>query len=246
MGMFSHLFYPWGLILQGLAIVHFFRRRPDNYWFYVILFLGPPGALIYLLVEAIPDAGPTFKIFHRRGRISELERLIRDNPSSGNYEELGDLLLEDGKLPRAREAYDRAIAARATTIDPFYHRGVCALLLGDVPAALPDLERTVRESPNHDFQRAQGLLAHAYAQTAQPQKAEAEFKQAVSRSTLSETYLNYADFLAVQKRSAEACAWAQKVLDKRSSLLGYQRRRERPNFRRAKKLLKTLAAAKGI
>jgi len=242
MGMFSHLFYPWGLILQGLAIVHFIRRRPDNYWFYVILFLGPPGALIYLLVEAIPDAGPTFKLFSRRNRIGQLEAAIRDNPSPGNYEELGDLYLEDGKLARAREAYERAIAARATTIDPFYHRGVCALLLGDAPAALPDLERTVRESPNHDFYRAQGLLAHAYAQTAQPEKAEAQFEQATSRSTLSETYLNYADFLAAQGRPTEARSWAQKVLDKRPSLLGYQRRRERPNFRRASKLLKTLPA----
>jgi len=242
MGLLSHLFYPWGLILQGLAIVHFIRRRPDTYWLYIILFLGPVGAVIYLLTEALPDAGPTFKLFNRRNRIGQLESLVRDNPSPGNYEELGDLYLEDGKLARAREAYDRAIAARATTIDPFYHRGVCALLLGDAPSALPDLERTVREFPNHDFHRASGLLAHAYAQTAQPQKAEAQFEQAVSRSTLSETYLNYAGFLAAEGRTAEARVWAQKVLDKRPSLLGYQRRRERPNFRRAAKLLKTLSA----
>ena len=46
MGFSSSLFYPWGFLLQGLAIVHFIRRRPDNYWFYVILFLGPVGALL--------------------------------------------------------------------------------------------------------------------------------------------------------------------------------------------------------
>ncbi len=27
----SHLFYPWGFILQGLAILHFVKRRPENY-----------------------------------------------------------------------------------------------------------------------------------------------------------------------------------------------------------------------
>src|ERR1700722_3211600 len=114
MFLFSHLFYPWGLILQGLAIIHFIRRRPDNYWFYVIIFLGPPGALIYLLVEAIPDAGllrQSFKVFPRRKRIRELEIAIRDNPSSGNYEELGDLYMDDGKLQLARNAFDKAIAA---------------------------------------------------------------------------------------------------------------------------------------
>ena len=54
MGFMSYLFYPWGLILQGLAIVHFIRRRPDTYWIWVILFHWV-GALVYILVEVIPD-----------------------------------------------------------------------------------------------------------------------------------------------------------------------------------------------
>ncbi len=49
MGLLSHFLYPWGLILQGLAVIHFIRRRPDTYWIYVILFLGPIGAMVYLL-----------------------------------------------------------------------------------------------------------------------------------------------------------------------------------------------------
>ncbi len=57
MGIFGHLLYPWGLILQGIAIVHFIRRRPDTFWIYVILFLGPIGALVYLFAEVFPDAG---------------------------------------------------------------------------------------------------------------------------------------------------------------------------------------------
>jgi len=242
MGLLSYLYSPWGIILQVLAIVHFVRRRPDTYWLWIILFLGRYGAVIYLLAEALPDAGSSFKGFSRRNRIGQLQAELRENPSCGNYEELGDLYLDGGKLAQAREAYQRSIAARASTIDPFYHRGVCALLLGDAAAALPDLERTVAEAPNHDFQRAQGLLAHAYALTGQPTKAEEQFHEAVLRSTLSETYLNYASFLAGQGRASEARVWTSKVLEKRNSLLRYQRRRERPNFRRAQKLLKSLPA----
>jgi hypothetical protein len=48
MGLLSHLLFPWGLLLQGFAIIHFIRRRPDIYWIYIILFLGPLGALIYI------------------------------------------------------------------------------------------------------------------------------------------------------------------------------------------------------
>jgi len=245
MGFLSHLLYPWGLLLQIFAIVHFIRRRPDMYWIFIILFLGPLGAAIYILVEVIPDAGllgQSFKVFPRRKRIHELETMVRDNPSSGNYEELGDLYMDDGRLQPARVAFDKAIAARADTLDPFYRRGVCALLLGDAAAALPDLERVVAKEPDYDFHRAAGLLAHAYAQTGQKEKAEALFRQATGASTSSETYLNFAAMLAAQGRTAEAREWAQKVLDKKPSMPAYLRRRERPWFRSARDILKKLPA----
>src|ERR1700728_1227233 len=101
MGFLGSLLYPWGLILQAAAIVHFIRRRPDTYWIFIILFLGPPGALIYLFAEALPDLGllrQSFKGFPRRKRIAQLELEIRDNPSSGNYEELGDLYFDEANL----------------------------------------------------------------------------------------------------------------------------------------------------
>jgi hypothetical protein len=245
MGFLSHFFYPWGIILQGLAIIHFIRRRPDNYWIFIILFLGPLGAVIYLLVEAVPDIGllgQTAKGFSRRKRINQLEVAIRDNPSAGNWEELGDLYMDSGKLQPARNAYDKAIAARAATIDPFYRRGVCAILLGDAAAALPDLERTVNEDPDHDFYRAAGLLAQAYAQIGQKEKAEALFRRATAASTLSETYLNFASLLVSEGHNAEAREWVQKVLDKRPSLPAFQRRRERPWFRSASAMLKRIPA----
>ena len=245
MGFLSSLFYPWGFLLQGLAIVHFIRRRPDTYWFYVILFLGPVGAIVYLLVEALPDiglVGQSFKVFPRRKRIGQLEAIIRDNPSPGNYEELGDLYMDDGKIPQAREAFDRAIAARADTPDPFYRRGVCAIQMGDFTAAVPDLERVVAKQSDYDFQRASGLLAHAYAHTGQKERAESLFRRVTTTSTLSETYLNFADLLASEQRTAEAREWAQKVLDKKPTVPSYLRRRERPWFRRAKEALKKLPA----
>jgi hypothetical protein len=245
MGIISHLLYPWGVILQVIAIIHFIRRRPDTYWIFVILFLGPLGALIYLCVEALPDIGlarQSFQVFPRRKRIGELEIAIRDNPSAGNYEELGNLFMDDGNFQQARAAFNKAIAARADTLDTFYRRGICALKLGDAAAAIPDLERAVGKESDYDFHRAAGLLAHAYALTGQKEKAEALFRQVTVLSTLSETYLNFADLLASEGRNGEARQWAQKVLDKEPTMPGYLRRRERPWFRRARLLLKQLPA----
>ena len=245
MGYLTGLFYPWGLLVQAAAVIHFIRRRPDNYWLWVILFLGPVGAVVYLCAEAIPDLGllrGSFKVFPRRKRIRELEDLVRQNPSAGNWEELGDLLMEDGKCARARQAFDRAIAARSDTLDAFYRRGACALEVGDAVAAIPDLEKVYAKEPGYDFQRAGGLLAHAYALTGQKDRAEVLFREVTTRSVSSETYLNFADLLASEGKNVEARAWAQKVLDKKAAMPGYQKRRERPWFRRANKLLKRIPA----
>ena len=233
----------WGVILQVVAIVHFIRRRPDTYWLFVILFLGWLGALVYIVVEVIPDAGllrSSFQAFPRRRRIHELERAILDNPSAGNYEELGLLYLDDGDFSRARACYDKAISSRTDSIDPFYRRGVAEIQLGDFAAAVLDLERAVAADPNYDFHRAVGLLAHAYAQTGQAEKADSLFRQVTKISTSSETYYNYALFLHAQGRNEESRQWAQKILDKGPSMPAYQRRRERSWFRKAYALLAML------
>jgi len=244
--LFNFIFTWWGLLLEILALVHFFRRRPDFWWLFVIIFLGPLGAIIYLLIEALPDTrdfgGQSVRGFSRRKRIRELESLVQVNRAVGNIEELGDLYMDEGRLRQARAAFDQAIAAGSTTIDPFYRRGVCAVFLGEPQAAIPDLERTVAEDPTWDFHRAAGLLAHAYALTGQKQKAEALFRETTRLSTLSETYLNFADLLASEGRAAEAREWARKVLEKAPAMPGYLRRRERPWFRRARKMLRHLPA----
>jgi hypothetical protein len=245
MGAFLFFAFSWwGILLRVVAIVHFIRRRPDFFWIWVILFHWV-GALVYIAVEVIPDAGllrSSFQVFPRRRRIHELERTILDNPSAGNYEELGLLYLDDGNFAQARACYDKAIASRADDVDAFYRRGVAEVELGDFAAAEPDLERAVRSDPDYDFHRAKGLLAWAYAQSGQAEKANTMFLEATRISTISETYYHYALFLQSQGRVAEARVWVQKILDKKPTMPGYLRRRERPWFRKASGLLARLPA----
>jgi len=245
MDLTSVLFYPGGLFLQALALVHFVRRRPETFWLFVILFGGGLGALIYIAIEVVPDAGllrGSFRIFSRRRRIRELDAIIKDNPAVGNLEELADLYLEDGQHQRARELYDRVITPRSASLDPFYRRGIAALALKDVPSAVSDLERVITEDPKYDFHRAIGLCAHARALAGDAARAHALFTQATNISTLSETYCNYAAFLAAQQQPAAAREWAERVLAKKPTMPRYLRRRERPWFRRATSILKQLPA----
>ena len=239
MGFLFFAFSWWGILLRIVAIVHFIRRRPDWFWIWVIL-IHPIGALVYIVMEVIPDAGlmrSSFQAFPRRRRIRELERAILDNPSAGNYEELGLLYLDDRKFAKARACYDKAISSRTDHADPFYRRAIAETELGDFAAAVPDLEHVVVADADYDFHRAMGLLAWAYAQTGQAEKADALFREATRISTISETYYHYAMFLQAQGRGAEAREWAEKILAKKPTMPGYLRRRERPWFRKASTLL---------
>lgn len=239
------LFYPYGIVLQALAILHFARRRPDSFWLWIIIIGGGLGALVYIVAEVLPDAGllrGSFEVFPRRKRIRYLQAAILDNPSIGNYEELGDLYLDDGQYARARECFDRVITPRTDAPDPFYRRALAALALDDFQAAANDLEQVVRLDPRYDYQRAAGLLAHSLGRLGRHDEAAALFEDVTRTSTLSETQYNYASLLATMGRTAEAREWASRILAKKPTMPAYVRRQERPWFRQAAALTKKLTS----
>jgi len=235
--------FSWGLILQGIALVHFFQRRPDSFWLWPIIFLGPLGAAAYIVIEVVPDLGllrQSFDSFGRKKRIRYLEAVVLQNPAAGNYEELADLYLDEGRFARARECYDRAISARTNHPDPFYRRGIAEIQLGDFEAAVRDLEWVTARDSKYDSYRAMALLAHACGKVGQTGKADALFAQATEFSTASETFFNYASFLVATGRPHEARQWAEQILAKKPTMPRYLRRLERPWFRKAAALIKAL------
>ncbi len=236
----------WGIILQALAIVHFVRRRPDGFWLWVILIGGGLGALVYMAAEVLPDLGllrASFAGVSRRRRVHDLEAVVRENPAVGNLEELADLCYEEGQYARARELYDRVITPRTDTVDPYYRRALVLLALHEPALAAADLEVVVAKDRKYDIKRAIGLLAHACGLAGQTDRADQLFREATEMTTLTETSLNYASFLAAHQRPADARAWLQKILASKATMPRYQQRRERPWFRQAAALLKKLPPA---
>jgi hypothetical protein len=238
------------LLLTVFALVHFFKRGGGNYyWIFLILFLPTIGPIVYIIVEVLPElrsgrAGQASSGWlAKRQRIKSLEAVVLDNPSEGNFEELADLYLQEGDYARARQSFDRAISARTDHPDPYYGRAQAALNLGEVAAAVSDLEKVVSMNRKHDYGRALGLLASGYGETGQPERAEQLFREALATSTLSETQFRFARFLASQGRTGEAREWAERVVRKRATLSGPLRRADKPWFRAAEGLLKQLGTS---
>jgi hypothetical protein len=243
MGGLSFLIYPWGFIVQGIALWHFVKRRPENYWLYIIIFGGVLGAGVYMIVEVIPDLGllrGALQGFGRRSRIQILETQILDNPSAGNLEELAELNFEQRNYRKAREALNRSIALRADSPYAFYLRAKSSLAMGEYAEAVADLEYVVAKDPKFDYHRATALLGDAYARTGDLKKAEMYFAPAAQYSTTPETLYNYANYLKLAGKKEEALEWLQKLAMKKKTLPGYMRRTARPWFRKGKALQKEL------
>jgi hypothetical protein len=98
----------------------------------------------------------------------------------------------------------------------------------------------VKADPKYDFYRAAGLLAHAYAQTGQNERAQAAFARVTALSTSTEIQYYYAAFLAAQGRSTEVREWIQKIQAKKRTMPSFQKRRERPWFRKTAGLSRQL------
>ena len=96
----------------------------------------------------------------------------------------------------------------------------------------------IATDPGYDLQRAVGLLAHCWAKTGETARARQLFEQVLKTSTLTETQLHYAQFLAAQGQKAEAHEVARQILDKRAGQPGFLKRRERRYYWQARLMLR--------
>ena len=239
-------FFSYGFVLQLIAILHFVRRRPEGYWIWIIFFGGAIGAIAYILMEMLPDLGlmqHSMKGFSRRKRIKALQAIILENPAPGNYEELGDLLLEEERYAQARDCFDRALGVRTDSIDPFYRRGIAAYHLGDYSAALSDFERVVKSEPKYDYSRVQLFYARSLAKAGRTAEAMTVFQRLIEISSSTEALCAAAEFFAEQGRSEEARQLVERVLARKATMPAYQKRRERVWLRRASALARRLRSS---
>ena len=227
-----------GVICQVLAIVHWAKRGRDRFWIWIIIFGGVVGALAYFLIEGTDwqDMKRSFKGPARRKRIAALRAIVRDNPSAGNFEELGELLVEQKEWKEARAAFDRAIAARSDLLDTFYWRGVAAFEIGDDAAAIPDLQYVVKTNPKHDYSRALCVLARSLARAGKTDEAMAAFDRLVESSTATESCVTAAEFYAANGREVQARELIESILARRATMPAYQKRRDRKWLWMAKRL----------
>src|SRR5258706_178023 len=238
----GHLF-GYGFIFQVAAVIHWSRKRPEAFWLFIIIIGGIIGALAYFLIEGLPDfrnVQRTLRGPARRKRVHVLRALVIENPSAGNYEELGELLLEEKRYREARDAFDRALSVRTDSIDPFYRRGIAEFELREDEAAVTDFRRVTAADWKYDFSRAASLLGQALARLGRTDEAMAVFDRIAQSATGAEPLVSAAQFFANHGRQAEALEIASDIAVRDATMPAYQKRRDRGWLRKARALERSL------
>lgn len=235
--------FPWylGVLLQALMIVHFFRRRPEGYWFFVIIFLGPLGALIYFVIEVAPDLRvkpPWLARRERRRRRQWLEHVVEESPALEHLLELAENCAAEGEHARAVELFSRVLKRDPDTREARHGRAKSLVELGRIERAIEDLEPVVRAEPKHQFWDSYLTLAECYDRRGQPEKARAAYEEILGRTTVSRAYYGCGLLLDRQGEKERAREMMRQILAKKPALPRYLRRQERPWFKKAEVFLK--------
>jgi len=240
-----HWLNPWnlGFLFQVVMLVHFFRNRPEYYWFFVILFLGPIGAAVYFVVEVLPGFQwklPAIQRFEQKRRRAWLERTVQESPSQEAIAELAGMQAAEGRHEQAIELFDRAIALDPEDPASHYGRGFSRLQLGNAADAIADFKRVVEIEPAFRFHAGYMALADAYEAAGDDNNALATYEDVLGRTTISRAYYGYGRLLAKRGETEKARKMMEEILTKQTTLPRYLRRQERPWFRKAREFLKTM------
>lgn len=247
MGFFYH-YWHLSTLFQIAMIVHWVRVRPEFYWLWIIILLGPLGSAIYFFVEVVPTIRwklPAIERLERRRRKEQLERIVADSPTQESLAQLARICALEGEHERAIELYGEALQRDPHDPDSLFGRGKALFAVGRKEEAIRDLRTVVEDEPTHAFHQAAVSLAEAYEANGQDGEAEKTYLAILGRTTVSAAYYGHARLLAKRGQKDEARGQLQQILAKQPGLPRYLRRQERPWVRKAKDMLKELASETG-
>jgi len=224
-----------------VAVVDYFRRRPEWYWLLVIFFFGPLGAIIYLVVVVLPGSGVEEAVsisLGERRRKRELEAMAERNPTPGHLAELGELFFKEGRFDKAIEMLKRAIEEGIDHEDARYYLGRSYEREGEYQKAVDQLVAVVRKDPKFKFGDAFLALGRCLAATGQTKDAEAAFREVLKNHTYAEARWRLAVLLEKDSRPDPARELMEQIVADAHGQPRFIRRREAPYVSRAKVWLK--------
>lgn len=235
-------YWIWTLLTIA-AIVHYFRTRPDGWWIWIIIFLGPLGAVAYFVVNVVMPLtggggsmleGKVSLTLDERRRIKDLEHKIEENPLPFDYAQLGELLYKRGDYTKAEPILRQAAAKIDDEIEPLYWLALTLDRLGKADEATTLLAPIVRREPRYKFGEAYLAYARILEHAGQKEKAMNAYRQVLNQSTFTEARVRYGLLLADNGDEAAAREQLEQAVRESRDLPRHNLRAARPFVRTAR------------
>jgi len=254
---------------QFWAISDCLRQHRNWLWILAVLFLGPLGALGYMISELlrgrrfgplqlpegyIADKGKKFEQGWRENltikhpdlerpvddeRFIQLEKDIAINPAPALLFELADLHAQNGDMEKAVTYYRRGLERDQEDIYARYRLGKALATLGRHAEAVVHLNQVYETDPKHDYGMATEALADALLASGQDAAACDRYEELTRTSSRSRPMFQFATLLDKQGRRDEARQIMQEIVEQESSLPSYVLSSEQPWIEQAQQYLET-------
>lgn len=213
-------------------------------WAVFIFFIPLFGAVLYFLTEFRASGSLTrgFELpgAQTRHRIKEIEAQIHHLDKAHHYSQLGDIYFQRGKLDKAEHYYRAALERDPADIDTRAHLGQCLLRLKRPVEARALLEGVCAENPNHDYGYSMMAYAEALSALGDTDAALQVWQQVTATHSYPRAKVQLAELYIATGQREQAKAELEEVLSDDRFAPSFQRKRDRPWVRRAKRLLQQL------
>jgi hypothetical protein len=229
-----------------VAVVDYFRRRPDWYWLFIIFFFGPLGAVVYLVVVVLPKSGFEESVAMSLGdrrRKRELEHRVKTDPLPGHLAELGELNYKDGKYVLAIERLTKAIESGIDHEDARYFLGRSYEKEGDYENAIEHLVKVVRKDPRYKFGEAMMALGRSCEATGRKADAVAAYRRILENNTYAQARYRLALLIIEDGKLDEVRTLMRKIVDESFDQPGFAKRKEGQYVSKAKAWLRANPSA---
>jgi hypothetical protein len=218
------------------------RKRQPYYWFLIIFFI-PFGALVYFFVHKLGDLK-----LHKLGAmlrsppsVEELKFRYRDSPSIANRMALAEGLAHTGRHVEAIVELDGILASHADDHDALWQLALSRAALGELEEAAAVLTRLVAAAPSYGDWEPWVMLAGIQHKRGQGEASLATLRTLVRKSARADHLMLLAEALIAAERHDEAVGLLERIVEDYRHAPDYIRRRDRSIVARARRLRGDLA-----
>jgi len=237
-------FYLITIGLQGICLLHSFRRGTQQKWLWVIVFIPIIGSLIYIFTEMFSGRDVSHlqtgikNTINPGGKIKKLEDNLRFSDTFNNRVALADAYMQTGQFEKAISLYESSLKNNFSENEYVVSRLIVAYFhTGEFEKIIPQAKK-IYNAPQFARSKAHIYYTIALDKSGSPELAEEEFKKMNSKFSNFEARYEYARFLERYGHAEESQKILSAIVTEMPHLSSVERRGNREFLQKAKEALK--------